>query len=341
MLQSNQYPQGFHPMNQTLAEFYDSRRLIQSSNEPLTPNETAAILYHGGNPGALSATMQRPISYHTQVNVVPTGQVQTQPGQQQFGQTSVMAPPQAGAQVMQIVQNPMSGSSVPLNAVDVCTSPNSVTSPGEALSPSSSLSNNNKMESQFSPRHSGGSSLGSIAANSAGPNNHMGSKICATPCYYRTMPGNKIQVIYPDSNRIFQYTYSRTLPPPNKKSSTQIIQQVQPDGTLSEEKLYFFDPIQLTETDAGGQMPSTVSAHQLASDRHPVNLERSRSDGSSLNSTAMQHLSPQQQHALMMMGATGAEFYNPHQYSMMQGGDDSGWLTRKKHTMKGLVKLTK
>ena len=224
---------------------------------------------------------------------------------------------------MQIAQNPMQTSTIPLNAGDVCTSPNSVTSPAEALSPSSSLSGNNKMESQFSPRHSGGSSLGSIAANSAGPNAHMGSKICATPCYYRTMPGNKIQVIYPDSNRIFQYTYSRTLPPPNKKSSTQIIQQVQPDGTLSEEKLYFFDPIQLTDTaDTASQMPTAVSAHQLASDRNPAgNLERSRSDGSSLNATTsshhpqqQHHLSPQQQHALMMMGATGSEFYSPHQY---------------------------
>ena len=61
MLQSNmlQYPQGFHPMNQTLAEFYDSRRLIQSNpNEPLTPHETA-VLYHGGG-NSLSATLQRP-----------------------------------------------------------------------------------------------------------------------------------------------------------------------------------------------------------------------------------------------------------------------------------------
>lgn len=277
------------------------------------------------------------------------GQAKPISGQvQQFGPTNVISP-QPGSQLIQIAQNPVHTAPVPLNAGDVCTSPNSVTSPAEALSPSSSLSGNNKMESQFSPRHSGGSSLGSIAANSAAPNNHMGSKICATPCYYRTMPGNKIQVIYPDSNRIFQYTYSRTLPPPNKKSSTQIIQQVQPDGTLSEEKLYFFDPIQLTESETGqmpGQMPSTVSAHQIASDRHPGNLERSRSDGSSLNATSTQppphhHLSPQQQHALMMMGATGSEFYNPHQYSMMQTADDSGWLNRKKHTMKGLVKLTK
>ena len=29
----------------------------------------------------------------------------------------------------------------------------------------------------------------------------------------------------------------------------QLIQQVQPDGKLSEEKLYFFDPVQLDEAD--------------------------------------------------------------------------------------------
>ena len=55
--------------------------------------------------------------------------------------------------------------------------------------------------------------------------------------------------MYPDSNQVFQFSYSKTVPPMSKKSSMQLIQQVQPDGKLSEEKLYFFDPIQLDEAD--------------------------------------------------------------------------------------------
>merc|ERR550532_3452554 len=75
------------------------------------------------------------------------------------------------------------------------------------------------------------------------------TRLSAVPCYYRTLPDNKIQVMYPDSNQVFQFSYSKTVPPISKKSSMQLIQQVQPDGKLSEEKLYFFDPIQLDEAD--------------------------------------------------------------------------------------------
>ena len=75
------------------------------------------------------------------------------------------------------------------------------------------------------------------------------TRLSAVPCYYRTLPDNKIQVMYPDSNQVFLFSYSKTVPPISKKSSMQLIQQVQPDGKLSEEKLYFFDPIQLDEAD--------------------------------------------------------------------------------------------
>ena len=75
------------------------------------------------------------------------------------------------------------------------------------------------------------------------------TRLSAVPCYYRTLPDNKIQVMYPDSNQVFQFSYSKTVPPISKKSSMQLIQQVQPDGKLSEEKLYFFDPVQLDEAD--------------------------------------------------------------------------------------------
>ena len=236
------------------------------------------------------------------------------------------------------------------NGDSTCISPNPVTSPADSvLSPSSSLSGNNKLDAQMSPRHSGGSSMGSLtttgmnaSAGSNPGNQSLGSKICATPCYYRTMPDNKIQVIYPDSNRIFQYTYSRTLPPPNKKSSTQIIQQVQPDGTLSEEKLYFFDPIQLTEAGQNESQsqptPMGVADMQGAPNRpqRSQSLGRSRSDGASMEQLSRDRYFNNSQGVPIDPQVV----YQQYAYTR-DANESAGWLNRKKHTVKGLVKLTK